>query len=133
MTNDVQNLIERLSKAEARELYNKLVRSKKLTKSPTYIQFPTPVDEIRIYGVAQTCVSKNDVIRHLGEFLLEDLDKMSDVAIKTRTAEMLMFLAEFEKTEDQKRNTLAKAAKIIMELDRDRLMYRIATLAVMNP
>ena len=79
------------------------------------------------------CVSKNDVIRHLGELLLEDIDKMSMVAIKSRVAEMLMFLADFERSDEAKKHTLAKAVKIIMELDRDRLMYKIATLATMNP
>lgn len=133
MSDAIQNLVNSLSKTEARELYNKMVRSNKLQKSPTYVKFPPPVDKIRIYGITQVCVSKNDVIRHLGEFLLEDLDKMSTITIKTRTAEVLMFLAEFEKTDEQKKHTLAKAMKIVMELDRDRLMYRIATLAVMNP
>ena len=133
MNASIEKLVNQLSRVQARDLHNRLIKSKKLKKSATFIKFPTPVDEIKSYGVAQVCVSKNDTIRHLGEFLLEDLDKMSTVAIKTRAAEMLMFLAEFEIDETAKKRTLSRAAKIIMEIDRDRLMYKIATLATMRP
>ena len=133
MNNAVQGLVEQLSKAEARDLFNKIIKSKKLKKSPTYVKFPTPVDEVRTGGVSQVCVSRNDVIRHLGEFLLEDLDKMSTIQIKSKAIEMLMFLSEFDPTEETKRRTLARAVKILMEFSRDRLMYKIATLATLNP
>lgn len=129
----VEALIDQLTKTQARDLHNKLIKTKKLRKSPTYVAFPTPVSEIRAYGMSQVCVSKNDVIRHLGEFLLEDLDKMSTIQIKTKAIEMLMFLAEFEPTEETKRRTLARAVKILMEFNRKSLMYRIATLATLNP
>lgn len=133
MNEAVQKLIDQLSKTEARDLHIRLTKSKKLRKSPTYVKFPTPVDEIKTYGLTQVCVSKKDVLRHLGEFLLEDLDKMSTIAIKAKVIEMLMFLADFETTEEAKRSTLGRAVRFLMEFDRERLMYRIATLATMNP
>lgn len=132
MNDAIQDLVEQLSAVEMRDLFNRLNKNKKLRKSPTYVKFPIPASEIRAQGVSQVCVSKNDVIRHLGEFLLEDLEKMSTVAIKSRAIEMLMFLAEFETTEESKKRTLTRAIKILMELSRDRLMYRIATLATLN-
>lgn len=123
---DILQLIDQLSPSEQHHLLEKINKPKAKTK--THVKFPRPVDQIRIKGETTICLSKKDAIRNLGEVMLEDIDKMSTSEIKTRAVGLLTHLAETER-ENEKKRTLMMAANVVMETNRDRLMYKVATLA----
>lgn len=125
---NIEQLIDQLSPTEQALLLEKIREFKPKGKTKMHVKFPRPVDQITIKGQTTYCLSKNDAIRNLGELMLVDIDKMSSPEIKTRAVGLLTHLAETE-NEGEKRRTLMMAANVVMEMQRDKLMYKVATLA----
>ena len=125
-----EEIIKRMPLAERQAFREKLNKAGIPTKKKTKIEFPEI--EISFMNKVRMCISKKSALNHLGEFLLNDLDKMSSSTIKAHAVEALATLSELEDNISGRKDTLMRAANIVMEVDRSRLMGKIATLAVLT-
>jgi len=129
ITDRINSLSPELAEKIWKELKgNKAPIPKKLAKK-TRVTFP-PVDVIAL-NMHNPCISWQDAMRHLGEVLIQDVDKRSSATIKGQVVEAYAMLAEVVEDESRKRALLGKAMQVVMESDRNRLLERIATLATM--
>ena len=129
MMAQAEEIIKKMPLAERQAFRKKLDKAGIPTKKKTKISFPQI--DINFMNRARMCISKKVALNHLGEFLLNDLDKMSSSTIKAHAVEALATLSELEDDISERKNTLIRAANIVMEVDRPRLMGKIATLAVL--
>ena len=125
----VEEIIKRMPLTERQAFRKKLDKAGIPTKKKTKIEFPQI--DISFMNKVRMCISKKAALGHLGEFLLNDLDKMPSSTIKAHAVEALATLSELEDNASERKNTLMRAANIVMEVDRPRLMSKIATLAVL--
>jgi hypothetical protein len=78
------------------------------------------------------CTTKKAALQHLGEILLLDIEKKSSSTIKAHVVEALATLAELEDNIAEKKATLMRAARIVLEEDRLRLFNKVASLAAIT-
>lgn len=96
----------------------------------TKVKFPV-VSTIS-FGVQRPCISWKDALRHLGEVLVQDVDKKSSPTIKGQIVEACAVLADIAMDESQKKAILGRAMRIVMETDRMKLMNQVASMATLG-
>ena len=124
---EIERLILQIPKAERQKLRDKIFGVPK--KKKTWVEFPKVT--IKYQGATGMCITKKDALRHLGSVLIADVEKRSSSTIKAHVVEALSTLAELENSQTAKRDTLMRAVKIILETDRLKLFYRVASLAAL--
>lgn len=95
----------------------------------TKVKFPTT--STISFGVQRPCISWQDALHHLGEVLIQDVDKKSSPTIKGQIVEACAVLADIATDESQKKAILGRAVRVVMETDRMKLMNQIASMATM--
>lgn len=129
----VVDKIANLSPEQAEKIWKELKGSKK--KYPqkampkTRVQFP--ITSTITFKTQQPCITWQEALKHLGEVLIQDVDKKSVPTIKGQIVEALAMLAEVAVDEGQKRTILGRANRVIMETDRMKLMNQVASMATM--
>jgi len=124
----IESLLLQIPKAERSLLRERIFGKPKQKK--TRIDFPKVT--IKYQNATGLCITKNSALQHLGEILLMDIDKKSSPTIKAHVVEALATLAELEDNVSEKKATLMKAAKIVLEENRIKLFDKIASLAVLT-
>jgi len=125
---EIERLLLQISKAERQKLRDRIFGVPK--KKKTWIDFPRVT--VRYQGAAGLCTTKKAALQHLGEILLLDIEKKSSSTIKAHVVEALGTLAELEDNAAEKKATLMRAAKIVLEEDRLRLFNKVASLAAIT-
>ena len=123
----IESLLLQIPKAERSLLIERIFGKPK--KKSTWIDFPKVT--IKYQGAIGLCTTKKMALQHLGEILLMDIDKKPSSTIKAHVVEALATLAELEDNISEKKATLMRAAKIVLEEDRLRLFDKVATLATL--
>jgi hypothetical protein len=124
----IERLILQIPRAERQKLRDRIFGVPK--KKRTWIEFPKVT--IRYQGAAGLCTTKKAALQHLGEILLLDIEKKSSSTIKAHVVEALATLAELEDNIAEKKATLMRAARIVLEEDRLRLFNKVASLAAIT-
>ena len=124
----IESLLLQVPKAERSLLRERIFGKSKQKK--TRIDFPKVT--ILYQGAIGLCITKNSALQHLGEILLMNIDKKSSPTIKAHVVEALATLAELEDNVSEKKATLMRAAKIVLEENRIKLFDKIASLAVLT-
>ena len=124
----IESLLLQIPRAERLLLRERIFGKPKQKK--TRIDFPKVT--IKYQNATGLCITKNSALQHLGEILLMDIDKKSSPTIKAHVVEALATLAELEDNVSEKKATLMKAAKIVLEENRIKLFDKIASLAVLT-
>ena len=123
----IESLLLQIPRAERLLLRERIFGKPKQKK--TRIDFPKVT--IKYQNATGLCITKKSALQHLGEILLMDIDKKSSPTIKAHVVEALATLAELEDNVSEKKATLMRAAKIVLEEDRLRLFDKVATLATL--
>ena len=123
----IERLISQIPASERAKLRERIFGKPKEKK--TQIDFPKIT--IKYQGAVGLCTTKKAALRHLGSIILSDIDKKPSSTIKAHVVEALATLAELEDNIAEKKATLVKAAKIVLEEDRLRLFSKVASLAAL--
>jgi len=123
----IESLLLQVPKAERSLLIERIFGKPKQKK--TRVDFPKIT--IKYQNATGLCITKKSALQHLGEILLMDIDKKPSPTIKAHVVEALATLAELEDNISEKKATLMRAAKIVLEEDRLRLFDKVATLATL--